>query len=90
MSERRVIGTTKNGEEDITGLCNMHEAWSPVSKEEAITHIKEHRHNYYVVLNGKIIDIKIAGNPPSEYLRTDPEKTTENDLIYLPNCPNGM
>lgn len=86
MTERSVTHTRKNSQGDITALCSPGAHWSPRSKEDVIHDIKSWTHNYYVQWTDKRTEIHVAGSPPNEYLRTDWDSTTRNNLDDLPDC----
>lgn len=86
--DRKVTKTGKNKEGDITSLCNDGTLWSPRLKNDAIRDIENKFHTYYVDLPNKgRVDIHVVKNSSgNKYLRTDPDKTTKNNLDDLPNC----
>lgn len=87
MADRRVTASRKDEEGDIVALCNAGEWWSPRKKADAIKDIENKDHRYYVVTGGKEVDIKVVPHSKfGKYLRTDPDKTTENNLDKLPDC----
>lgn len=87
MADREVRQTGKDDEGDITSLCNQAMSWSPRSKSNAISDIESDTHSYYVKgQGGTRIDIHVVNGPTGKYLRTDPDKTSSNNLDDLPNC----
>jgi len=86
MSRRRVTQSGKDRDGDITALCNPGEPWSPRPKADAIRDIEGKLHSYYVLVSGAEVDIVVAKRNGTKYLRTDPDKTTKNNLDDLPNC----
>lgn len=86
MARRRVTRSDKDSNGDITALCNPGNWWSPRTKREAINDIEQGRHSYYVVVNGQRVDIHVVDDPDGKYLRTDPDKTDDNNLDDLPSC----
>ena len=86
MADRRVTHSRKNHDGDITALCNHSAWWSPRMKADAIQDIRLRRHSYYVQLGGRRVDIHVVSGPRGPYLRTDPDKTTRNNLDDLPDC----
>jgi hypothetical protein len=87
MAVREVIGTRKNTEGDITSVCNKHEYWFNRNKNEAISDIESGLHSYYVNVDNKMVRIVVVNDPKiGKYLRTDPDKTTKNNLKILPDC----
>lgn len=87
MSDREITRTRKDSDHDITALCDPGASWSPRSKSDAISDIEYSTHTYFVRLPGTgRVDIHVAHGPNGKYLRTDPDKTTTNNLDSLPDC----
>jgi hypothetical protein len=42
---------------------------------------------YVVEVDGALVDVIVAERDGRQYLRTDPDKTTANNLLSLPECP---
>ena len=86
MADRRVTQTGKDGDGDITKLCNPGKDWSPRSKAGAISDIENGTHSYYVQNRVNRSDIHVVDGPSGKYLRSDPESTSTNNLDNLPAC----
>ncbi len=86
MSVRRVRQSKKNSEGDILALCNTGESWSPIYKQDVIRDTENRVQSYYVLVGQKIVEIKVVKRGTGKYLRTDPVKTTKNNLEDLPDC----
>lgn len=88
MSRRRVTHSGKDRDGDITALCNPGEYWSPRRKAESIQDIETRVHSYYVLYqSGAEVDVVVVKRANgTKYLRTDPDKTTRNNLDDLPDC----
>lgn len=87
MADRRVTHSGKDKDGDITKLCNPGETWSPRNKSNAISDIETHQHSYYVqAAGGNRVDIHVVHGPNGKYLRTDPDRTSRNNLDDLPDC----
>jgi hypothetical protein len=87
MADRQVTHSRKDKDGDITALCNPGAAWSPRMKRDAIQDIDDRVHSYYVNVTGAgRVDIRAVNGPSGKYLRTDPDKTTQNNLDDLPDC----
>ena len=86
MIERKVIKSRKDLNGNITAICNPGEWWSPKTSSEAIKEIEEKLYSYYVTVNNQNVDIKVIYGNSGKYLRTDPDKTTKNNLDDLPDC----
>jgi len=83
---RRVTNSRKASDGDITALCNPGNYWSPRYKQDAINDIETGAHSYYVMASGKEVDIHVVKGSTGKYLRTDPDKTSSNNLDDLPGC----
>ena len=84
MTERRVTGTGKGSSGDITSLCGT---WGSRSKALAIADIEQGTHRYYThASNGTEADVIVVNGATGKYLRTDPDKTTADNLADLPDC----
>lgn len=86
MIQREVTKTKKDKDGDILALCNPGKYWSPKSKKDAISEINSKTINYYVIVDGKRVDIHVVEDDGDEYLRTDPDNITTNNLDELPDC----
>ena len=42
---------------------------------------------YFVEVDGALVDVIVAERGDERYLRTDPDETTANNLLSLPTCP---
>ncbi len=88
---RKVTGTGKKYG-NIASLCNRNEEWRSVSAKQAIQDIeaagKPYSDNspYYTNYKGIDAAIVVMGSGMGKYLRTDPDKTTKNNLEELPDC----
>lgn len=84
MAERRVTGTGKSSSGEITSLCGT---WGTQTKSGAITDIENGTHRYYThAANGTQADVIVVDGASGKYLRTDPDKTTADNLADLPDC----
>ncbi len=86
MAERQVTKTRKDKDGDISALCNPGTVWSPRLKVDAIRDIDNRVHQYYVKVGNNRVDIHVVHERPQPYLRTDPDKTSRNNLDDLPDC----
>jgi hypothetical protein len=86
MARREVTHTRKDQDGDITALCNPGAYWSPRLKRDAISDIDYKFHQYFVRIRGHEVDINVINDPDGKYLRTDPDRTTTNNLDDLPDC----
>mgnify|MGYP000985115643 CR=1 FL=1 len=89
--KRRVTKTHKS-KDDILALCGP-ELFASVPKEQAIREIESAGRPYsltspyYTEYNGiRAAIVVIEDRFRSKYLRTDPDKTSKNNLLELPDC----
>lgn len=81
--DRRVTGSGKNWQGDITSLCGT---WGTVDKDTAIGHIENRTHRYYVYEQAPAVDVIVVREGFSKYLRTTPDRSNNNNLDNLPGC----
>lgn len=86
MIERQITNTKKDSSGNIVSLCNPAEWWSPKSANEILYDIEEDMYLYFVRVDGQKVEIKVITELSRKYLRTDPDKTTKNNLDDLPDC----
>ena len=87
MAVRQVTATSKDGKGDIIFICNKNEFWFSRSKSEAIKDIESGLHSYYVNVEDNMVRVVVVNDPKKgKYLRTDPDKTSKNNLNTLPDC----
>jgi hypothetical protein len=84
MADRRVTGTGKDSNGNITSLCG---GWGSVTKSTAITEIDMGWNTYFVKDSyGRRADINVVNGATGKYLRTDPDSTCSDNLDNLPDC----
>jgi hypothetical protein len=86
MARRKVTGSGKDRNGNITSLCKPGETWSPRSSANCISDIEAGTSTYYVAWPEKETEIRVVNGPTGKYLRTDRDTTTRNNLDDLPNC----
>lgn len=86
MIERQITNTKKDSSGNIVSFCNLAEWWSPRSAKEIQYDIEEDMYLYFVRVDGQKVEIKVINDLAKKYLRTDPDKTTKNNLDDLPDC----
>jgi hypothetical protein len=65
--------------------------WRARAKAIAISHIKAGRERYYTSVGGRQAEVRVirrGDQCASEYLRSDPDVSTTNNLLWLPNEPS--
>ena len=85
MAEYKVTCVTTKHKSD-TGITHIGSGSSRWTTEDAIRQLKARTTQFYTEVGGTRVRVVVSGSPPNEYLRTDPDKTTKNNLLELPNC----
>ena len=87
MADRRVNTTSKDKSGDIIMLCNSGEYWLFEHKQDAIEHIENGVHSYYVSEAGYRSEIHVyKDNDGNKHLRTSAGGSSANNLDNLPDC----
>jgi hypothetical protein len=60
--------------------------WGSKSQDAIIEEI-EHGREYFIDINGALVDVVVARDGDRKYLRTDPRLTVRNGLLALMHCP---
>jgi hypothetical protein len=81
--DRKVTGSGKNPQGDITGLCG---SWGSVSAASAIAHIENGTHRYYVEVESPAVMVRVVSEGTTKYLRTAADSSGKNNLDNLPDC----
>ena len=56
-------------------------------REDTVVGEIEDGANYYVEVDDERVPVIVAEDDGRKHLRTDPDKTTQNNLLSLPHCP---
>lgn len=84
MADRKVTGTGKDADGDITSVCG---SWGKTSKSAAIAEIETGVNRYYVDgASGSQVDVIVVDGDTGKYLRTDPDGSVADNLGELPDC----
>ena len=85
LADLQVLQTQKAADGDILAICGN---WNPskVSKATAIAEIKSGTNRFYAVYGTNSVWVRVVDGPTGEYLRTDADNTTRNNLLDLPDC----
>ncbi|EPZ52543.1 PF13031 family protein [Bacteriovorax sp. BAL6_X] len=86
MTFRQITNVQKDINDNIIGVCNSGNYWSPRRATEVISDIKSGNYDYFVNVNGKKVDVLVKSNGGSEYLTTAPDNYSSNNLDNLPPC----
>jgi hypothetical protein len=84
MIERKITNTIKDERGKIVALVNPVEWWSPRTAAEVINDIEEAFYEYYLMLDGQKVLLKVTNGTGEKHLRTDPNLTFKNMLTNLP------
>ncbi len=85
MADRPVTHTRKDRYGNITGLGKPGEYWSVRASADCIGDIETGAHRYYVPWTSGSTWIKVVNGTGGEYLRTDRDNTSRNNLHDLPD-----
>ena len=87
MENREVTKTIKNQYGEVVALCNDAELWSPKLRSIAIPEIELNINRYFVKSDGEEIEVQVKnGEEIKKTLITDPVRSENNLLEYLPDC----
>jgi hypothetical protein len=53
----------------------------------AIAEVEHFHRDYFVEIGSARVTVQVEERYGRKYLRTDPDVTTENNLLSLPSCP---
>lgn len=81
--ERRVTGSGKDRQGDITSLCG---AWGRRGKDMAIQQIERSTQSYYVEEERPRVYVDVVTLAGRKHLRTTADSNSANNLDNLPNC----
>jgi hypothetical protein len=60
--------------------------WGSRSEDAIIDEIENGR-EYFIDIDGTLVDVVVARQDGRKYLRTDPDATLRNELLSLMHCP---
>ncbi len=89
MAERKVTETIRDSRSRILALCNPGEPWSPRRARDALRDIHFGLHRYTATGGGREAEVRVVQGPSGEYLRSDWDDTTANNLDDLPLASEG-
>lgn len=59
-----------------------------ITQQEAVEGIESGKWSFYVNVNGKAVKVIVAVSQyGNKYIKTEADKTGENNLLSLPECP---
>jgi hypothetical protein len=89
MARYKVTCVTKKDDSN-TGITHIGSGFgvnkNTWSKADAIRAINLGTTQFYTDVNGVEADVVVRGTFPDEYLTTDPDRTTKNNLLSLTDC----
>jgi hypothetical protein len=70
-------------------IVNVGGSWGKISSGEAIRRLKSRTDSFFVVdAAGREVDVIVKQSASgNDYLTTEPDGTTQNNLLSLPECP---
>jgi len=74
---------TKNDDDTITKIGSDKLRWTT---KQAIEEIKDKTSSFYTKIDDDTANVIVKGTPPNEYLATDSDTSTKNNLLSLPRC----
>ena len=80
MTNRLITENKKSFNGNIIALCNPDESWSPRYKYDAIRDIESNNYNYFMMVNGKHINIKVRVINGNKQLVYDKDETLSDNL----------
>jgi hypothetical protein len=83
---REITCIIRDGEDLDNHLDGVGGAWGSKGARTVIEEI-EAGGDYFVEVAGALVDVVIADQDGTKYLRTDPDRTLANKLLSLPSCP---
>jgi len=84
-----VQDTGKERHERIQRVGGTHSNGTPwsLSEDQAIAGIRSSEYSFWTKGGGERANVKIIDHRVRDYLRTDPDTTTKDNLLSLPRCP---
>ncbi|NWF90752.1 MAG: hypothetical protein HXY50_14995 [Ignavibacteriaceae bacterium] len=83
MIERKITEAIKNDAGKIIAFVNPVEWWSPRSAEEVINDIEESFYNYFIMLEGQKVLLKVVNGSGEKYIGVDSIQTRHSALDTL-------
>jgi len=72
--------------ENIGGVNGDGTRWK-MSEDRAIGSIESGEYNFYVSVNGRMVNVIVATHEGRKYLKTEADGLQPNNLLSLPECP---
>lgn len=73
---------------NIGGKLSDGNRWK-ISQQDAIAHIRNKTHSFYVSVGGNEAEVVVAVSPyKNYYIKTEPDGDHPNNLLSLPECPS--
>ena len=84
----RKRGSHYNPHERIEGIGGVHngQRWYML-EDAAIRDIENGTYNFYVMVNGRAVDVIVGTHNGRKYLKTRADGYEPNNLLALPECP---
>jgi hypothetical protein len=82
---REITCTIRHGDHADNHIDGVGGTWGSKGARTVIEEI-EAGGDYFVEVDGALVDVVVADRDGNKYLRTDPDRTTANNLLSLPSC----
>lgn len=76
----------QNPHERIEGIGGGPPPWY-MTEDQAIRAIQNGQYTFYVMVNGREVDVEVADHNGRPYLKTKADGYAPNNLLSLPECP---
>jgi len=74
-----------NAYERITHIGG--DGWRKITQQEAINYIENGTHSFFVIKNGREVDVIVATSRfGNKYIKTEADGDEPNNLLSLPEC----
>ena len=80
MTKRLVTENKISFSGNIIALCNPYESWSPRYKHDVIRDIENNLYNYFMMVGGKNINLKVMVINGNKQLAYEEDIALSNDL----------
>jgi hypothetical protein len=84
---REITCIIRDGDDPDYRIDGVGGSWGSKGARTVIEEI-EAGADYFVEVDGTLVDVVVAEQDGRKYLGTDPDRTTHNNLNSLPSCPS--
>ena len=86
MSKQVTCISKTNRTSRYEAISHIGGAWGKHTQKEAIANIKADKNAYHVKVNGNDVKLIVATNNGNEYVKTESDATTVDNLLSLKEC----